>query len=221
MRLIGCGLLALTFASSGSAAEHYVEVWNPPEARQPVVRQSEARQLDARQPVARQPDARQPVARQPDTRQPVARQPNTRQLDARQPVARQPMARQPDAHQPGAHSPAGHAPAALAAHAQAAHTPPAHRSAVLKLAARHPHHAAQALKTRMHRAPATTDSPSSMPDLQPPAHPATGRLTVMQPPAGDAPSHRGLDFTDIPRQYTPDGNVLRIGARSVPAEVTR
>ncbi|OXH85489.1 hypothetical protein CA831_27010, partial [Burkholderia multivorans] len=38
VRLFGCGLLALTFASTGWAAEHYVEVWNPPEARLPAAR---------------------------------------------------------------------------------------------------------------------------------------------------------------------------------------
>lgn len=47
VRLFGCGLLALTFASTGWAAEHYVEVWNPPEARQPA-----ARTPDARMPAA-------------------------------------------------------------------------------------------------------------------------------------------------------------------------
>ncbi|MFP3560249.1 hypothetical protein SB861_58160, partial [Paraburkholderia sp. SIMBA_049] len=43
VRLFGCGLLALTFASTGWAAEHYVEVWNPPEARHPAARTSDAR----------------------------------------------------------------------------------------------------------------------------------------------------------------------------------
>ncbi|MEY8106572.1 hypothetical protein AB9C52_04210, partial [Burkholderia cenocepacia] len=57
VRLFGCGLLALTFASTGWAAEHYVEVWNPPEARQPA-----ARTPDARTPDARTPDARMPAA---------------------------------------------------------------------------------------------------------------------------------------------------------------
>lgn len=33
MRIVGCGLLVLAFASSSFAANHYVEVWNPPEAR--------------------------------------------------------------------------------------------------------------------------------------------------------------------------------------------
>ncbi|QCP48275.1 hypothetical protein FAZ95_03155 [Trinickia violacea] len=33
MRIAGCGLLVLAFTSSAFAADHYVEVWNPPEAR--------------------------------------------------------------------------------------------------------------------------------------------------------------------------------------------
>ncbi|EPS1227487.1 hypothetical protein ACVBR5_006814, partial [Burkholderia cenocepacia] len=52
VRLFGCGLLALTFASTGWAAEHYVEVWNPPEARQPAARTPDARTPDARMPAA-------------------------------------------------------------------------------------------------------------------------------------------------------------------------
>ncbi|HDV8352798.1 TPA: hypothetical protein RKT01_004635, partial [Burkholderia vietnamiensis] len=51
------------------------------------------------------------------------------------------------------------------------------------------------------------------------AQPAPGRLTVMQPAAPD-PQH-ALGFSDIPRQYTPDGNVLRVGTGSRSAEVTR
>ena len=43
VRLIGCGVLALTFASTGWAAEHYVEVWNPPEARKPAAHAPEVR----------------------------------------------------------------------------------------------------------------------------------------------------------------------------------
>ena len=36
-------MLALTFASTGWAAEHYVEVWNPPEARKPAAHAPEVR----------------------------------------------------------------------------------------------------------------------------------------------------------------------------------
>ncbi|MBN3774421.1 hypothetical protein G3N93_33375, partial [Burkholderia sp. Se-20378] len=50
VRLIGCGVLALTFASTGWAAEHYVEVWNPPEARHPAAHAPDARTPDARTP---------------------------------------------------------------------------------------------------------------------------------------------------------------------------
>ncbi|KAB0651764.1 hypothetical protein F7R13_27350, partial [Burkholderia territorii] len=62
VRLFGCGLLALSFASTGWAAEHYVEVWNPPEARSPAAH-APARTPDARTPDARTPDARTPAAR--------------------------------------------------------------------------------------------------------------------------------------------------------------
>ncbi len=162
MRLIGCGLLALTFASSGWASEHYVEIWNPPEARQGA---------------AHAPAARVPAARMPGTPSP------------------------------------------------AAHANPARRAPTVKLAARHHHHAVQALvKTRAHRAPTMTESPSSLPDTpptQPLTHPTPGRLMVMQAPEPSAPQRPALDYTDIPRQYTPDGNVLRVGARNGPAEVTR
>lgn len=33
MKLVGCGLLLLVCTSSVSAGEHYIEIWNPPEAR--------------------------------------------------------------------------------------------------------------------------------------------------------------------------------------------
>lgn len=33
MRFVGCGLLLLAFASPAFAGDHYVEIWNPPEAR--------------------------------------------------------------------------------------------------------------------------------------------------------------------------------------------
>ncbi|WP_245637147.1 hypothetical protein [Burkholderia singularis] len=33
MKLVGYGLLLFTFTSSTFAGEHYVEIWNPPEAR--------------------------------------------------------------------------------------------------------------------------------------------------------------------------------------------
>ncbi|MEC4599653.1 hypothetical protein VPD39_22230, partial [Burkholderia vietnamiensis] len=56
-------------------------------------------------------------------------------------------------------------------------------------------------------------------ETRPVAQPAPGRLTVMQPAAPD-PQH-ALGFSDIPRQYTPDGNVLRVGTGSRSAEVTR
>ncbi|WP_175885786.1 hypothetical protein [Burkholderia sp. BCC0044] len=147
VRLFGCGLLALTFASTGWAAEHYVEVWNPPEARQPA----------ARTPTAR-PSA-----------------------DAR-------TGKSAEKH-------ASAAPKAVA-------KPPKRR-------------VAQAVKAGSHR-PAATDAPAAP---RPVAHPAPGRLTVMQPAAPDAT--RALTFSDIPRQYTPDGNVLQVGTHGRSAEVTR
>lgn len=33
MKLVGCGLLLLACTSSAVADEHYIEIWNPPEAR--------------------------------------------------------------------------------------------------------------------------------------------------------------------------------------------
>ncbi|MFM0353347.1 hypothetical protein PQR12_07690 [Paraburkholderia nemoris] len=33
MKLVGCGLLLLACTSSAFAGEHYIEIWNPPEAR--------------------------------------------------------------------------------------------------------------------------------------------------------------------------------------------
>lgn len=33
-RFLGVGAMLLVFASTGVAGEHYVEIWNPPEARQ-------------------------------------------------------------------------------------------------------------------------------------------------------------------------------------------
>lgn len=33
MKLVGCGLLLLACTSSAFADEHYIEIWNPPEAR--------------------------------------------------------------------------------------------------------------------------------------------------------------------------------------------
>ncbi|MXN74094.1 hypothetical protein GR157_04985 [Burkholderia sp. 4701] len=151
VRLIGCGLLALACATPCMAADHYVEVWNPPEARPAV--------------------------------------------------PRPPAARTPDAH---------------------AATPARHAAAPQKAAAKpHKRHAApatQTLKTGAHRMPA----PAATPATRPVAQPAPGRLTVMQPDAPDAQDvPHGLAFTDIPRQYTPDGNVLRVGTRNGPAKVTR
>ncbi|AIO75279.1 hypothetical protein KTE45_16955 [Burkholderia multivorans] len=153
VRLFGCGLLALTFASTGWAAEHYVEVWNPPEARLPAAR-----------------------------------------TPSRTPGAR-----------PGAD-------------AHAAKGAEKHASAQSKAIAKPPHkrRVAQALKAEPHRAPAAVDTPVAP---RPVEQPAPGRLTVMQPAAPDAP--HALDFSDIPRQYTPDGNVLRVGTRPGAAEVTR
>ncbi|CAN0623951.1 conserved exported protein of unknown function [Burkholderia multivorans] len=154
MRLIGCGLLALTFASSGGAAERYVEVWNPPEAR---------------------PSG----------------------------------ARAADAH------------AGATRHAATAKPAPAPAPAP---SAKHKHHAAHAVKARTQHRPAVATvlpaAPVTPPAAAPAAQPAPGKLTVMQPPAADAP-RRALDYTDIPRQFTPDGNVLRVGTRNGPAEVTR
>ncbi|RQU07769.1 hypothetical protein DF153_16200 [Burkholderia cenocepacia] len=147
VRLFGCGLLALTFASTGWAAEHYVEVWNPPEARQPA--------------------ARTPAAR------------------------------------PGADARTGK-------------RAEKHASATPKAAAKPPkRRVAQAVKAGSNR-PAAADAPAAP---RPVAHPAPGRLTVMQPAAPDAT--RALTFSDIPRQYTPDGNVLQVGTQGRSAEVTR
>jgi hypothetical protein len=33
VKLVGCGLLLLACTSSAFADEHYIEIWNPPEAR--------------------------------------------------------------------------------------------------------------------------------------------------------------------------------------------
>ncbi|WP_175715496.1 hypothetical protein [Burkholderia ambifaria] len=149
VRLFGCGLLALTFASTGWAAEHYVEVWNPPEARQPA---------------ARTPDARTPTA-----------------------------------HAGGK---------AVEKHAS-----------MQPKAAVKPHNrrVAQAVKAAPHRPPAATVEAPVAP--RPVAQPAPGRLTVMQPAAPDTP--HALNFSHIPRQYTPDGNVLRVGTNARSAKVTR
>ncbi|HDR8861709.1 TPA: hypothetical protein QDA74_005825 [Burkholderia territorii] len=164
VRLFGCGLLALSFASTGWAAEHYVEVWNPPEARSP------AAHAPAHTPDARTPDARTPAAR------------------------------------PGADVHAG------------GKTVEKHASVQPKAAVKlHKRRVAQAVKTAPRRpAAATVDAPAAP---RPVTQPAPGRLTVMQPALPDTP--HALTFPDIPRQYTPDGNVLRVGTRSRSAEVTR
>ncbi|MGC3030174.1 hypothetical protein ACPUER_34480 [Burkholderia sp. DN3021] len=154
VRLFGCGLLALTFASTGWAAEHYVEVWNPPEARKPV---------------AHTPEARTPEARTP------------------------------------------------AAPARAGKSAEKHASATPKAAAKpHKRRVTQTVKAGSPRPPAAAEAPAAP---RPVAQPAPGRLTVMQPAGPDA-TH-ALDFSDIPRQYTPDGNVLRVGTHNRSAEVTR
>lgn len=153
VRLFGCGLLALTFASTGWAAEHYVEVWNPPEARQPA---------------ARTPDARTPAAR-------------------------------------------------ALADARTGKSAEKHASATPKAAAKpHKRRVAQTVKAGSHRPPAAAEAPAAP---RPVAQPAPGRLTVMQPAGPDA-TH-ALNFSAIPRQYTPDGNVLRVGTHNRSAEVTR
>ncbi|RQR25632.1 hypothetical protein DIE23_32205 [Burkholderia sp. Bp9143] len=160
VRLFGCGLLALTFASTGWAAEHYVEVWNPPEARLPA----------ARTPDARTPDARMPAART------------------------------------GADAHAGSKTAEKHASVQP--------KAAVKL---HKRRVAQAVKAAPHRpTAAAVDAPAAP---RPVAQPAPGRLTVMQPAVPDTP--HALSYTNIPRQYTPDGNVLRVGTSRRSAEVTR
>ncbi|MEN8517312.1 hypothetical protein [Burkholderia sp. RS02] len=149
VRLFGCGLLALTFASTGWAAEHYVEVWNPPEARKPV------------------------------------------------------------AHTPEARTPAAPARAGKSAEKHASATP--------KAAAKpHKRRVTQTVKAGSPRPPAAAEAPVAP---RPVAQPAPGRLTVMQP-AGPDETH-ALNFSDIPRQYTPDGNVLRVGTHNRSAEVTR
>ncbi|KWF88348.1 hypothetical protein WL93_15965 [Burkholderia diffusa] len=159
VRLFGCGLLALSFASTGWAAEHYVEVWNPPEAR-----------LPAAHAPARTPDARTSAGR------------------------------------PGADAHAG------------GKTVEKHASVQPKAAVKpHKRRVAQAVKTAPHRpAAATVEAPAAP---RPVAQPAPGRLTVMQPAMPDTP--HALKFSEIPRQYTPDGNVLRVGTSSRSAEVTR
>ena len=149
VRLFGCGLLALTFASTGWAAEHYVEVWNPPEARQPAAR-----------------------------------------------------------------TPAAH----TGADARAGKSVEKHANATPKTAVKpHKRRVAQAVKAGSHRPPATAAETPAAP--RPVAQPAPGRLTVMQPAAPDA--QHALNYSDIPRQYTPDGNVLRVGTHNRSAEVTR
>ncbi|KWI41322.1 hypothetical protein WM06_28990 [Burkholderia cepacia] len=149
VRLFGCGLLALTFASTGWAAEHYVEVWNPPEARQPAAR-----------------------------------------------------------------TPAAH----TGADARAGKSVEKHANATPKAAVKpHKRRVAQAVKADSHRPPATAAETPAAP--RPVAQPAPGRLTVMQPAAPDA--QHALNYSDIPRQYTPDGNVLRVGTHNRSAEVTR
>ncbi|QFS38247.1 hypothetical protein [Burkholderia cepacia] len=149
VRLFGCGLLALTFASTGWAAEHYVEVWNPPEARQPAAR-----------------------------------------------------------------TPAAH----TGADARAGKSVEKHANATPKAAVKpHKRRVAQAVKAGSHRPPATATETPTAP--RPVAQPAPGRLTVMQPAAPDA--QHALNYSDIPRQYTPDGNVLRVGTHNRSAEVTR
>ncbi|KVV56994.1 hypothetical protein WK90_29010 [Burkholderia cepacia] len=150
VRLFGCGLLALTFASTGCwAAEHYVEVWNPPEARQPAAR-----------------------------------------------------------------TPAAH----TSADARAGKSVEKHANATPKAAVKpHKRRVAQAVKAGSHRPPATAAETPAAP--RPVAQPAPGRLTVMQPAAPDA--QHALNYSDIPRQYTPDGNVLRVGTHNRSAEVTR
>lgn len=149
VRLFGCGLLALTFASTGWAAEHYVEVWNPPEARQPAAR-----------------------------------------------------------------TPAAH----TGADARAGKSVEKHANATPKAAVKpHKRRVAQAVKAGSHRPPSTAAETPAAP--RPVAQPAPGRLTVMQPAAPDA--QHALNYSDIPRQYTPDGNVLRVGTHNRSAEVTR
>ncbi|KVA21694.1 hypothetical protein WI44_33500 [Burkholderia cepacia] len=149
VRLFGCGLLALTFASTGWAAEHYVEVWNPPEARQPAAR-----------------------------------------------------------------TPAAH----TGADARAGKSVEKHANATPKAAVKpHKRRVAQAVKAGSHRPPATAAETPAAP--RPVAQPAPGRLTVMQPAAPEA--QHALNYSDIPRQYTPDGNVLRVGTHNRSAEVTR
>jgi len=149
VRLFGCGLLALTFASTGWAAEHYVEVWNPPEARHPA-------------------------------------------------------ARTPDARTPAAHASGKAAEKHASVQPKAAVKP-------------HNRRVAQAVKAAPHRPPAATVEAPVAP--RPVAQPAPGRLTVMQPIAPDTP--QALNFSHIPRQYTPDGNVLRVGTNARSAKVTR
>ena len=151
VRLIGCGVLALTFASTGWAAEHYVEVWNPPEARKPA------------------------------------------------------------AHAPEVRTPATH----TGADTRTGKSAEKHANATPKAAAKpHKRRVAQAVKADSHRPPAA-GTPAAP---RPVAQPAPGRLTVMQPAAPDAP--HALNYSNIPRQYTPDGNVLQVGTHGR-AEVTR
>ena len=151
VRLIGCGVLALTFASTGWAAEHYVEVWNPPEARKPA---------------AHAPEVRTPATHTAPTRAPARARRSTR-------------------------------------------TPPESRGE----AAQAPRRAGG--ESRFASPARGRDAGRSAPVAQP----APGRLTVMQPAAPDAP--HALNYSNIPRQYTPDGNVLQVGTHGRAAEVTR
>ncbi len=114
-RIFGLGAMLLTVASTGIAGEHYVEIWNPPEARASMPHRS---------------------------------------AGARKPAA-------------GRHV----GPHAVAVHARRSPT------AVTKLAAK-------------------TDTRENVPVHVP-------------------------DMTEIPRQITPEGNVLRVDSRGATAEVMR
>ena len=115
MKLVGCGLLFLVCASSAFAGEHYIEVWNPPEALGGLHRGTGV--------------------------------PNS----------------------------------------------PKHRQRVPHL-----------VKTRAHRAPA-----------------AVTKTDAKQPSSGEATRTFAPDVFDIPRQITPEGNILRVDSRNAHVEVSR
>lgn len=60
------------------------------------------------------------------------------------------------------------------------------------------------VKTRAHRAPT-----------------AVAKTIAKRPPSGEATRTLAPDVLDIPRQITPEGNILRVDARNARVEVSR